>query len=415
VAVNGDAGRLLPVRLDGRAGRSVRVLWTAMVVVVAALGTGGFVQVVREPELISLQPAAELFAGSGFGLLTVALLLVAPAVASLGLCVVVWRRRPDDAMALLFSGTLLLMFTLGSRTLLAWRDVAGLRHAFPVTGALMWVGLAAVVAVFPDGRAVPRPARWLPLAMALVFVAFPDAVWLGEAALQGELTAPRRFAAAWGPAFGLLLLGAGAQVHRHRRTSGPVEKQQARWAMGPLAVMLLLVGVALVVSLLGGDGARPVLGGLSHVTLAIMTAVPFAVGNAVLRHRLWDLDRVVSRTVTYSVVVVVLGALYAATVTLLGSLVSGLRGEPGEDLAVAASVLLVAALFQPLRARVRTAVDRRFDRTGTERRQVLEDLTNDLRHRTDLDAIRLHVEHTTDHLVRPTHVDLWLARRTTDG
>jgi hypothetical protein len=414
VGTAGRDDRVLPRRLEGRGGRWVRSAWIAVAAATALLGTGGTVRAVRDPTLVALRPITSLVGSSASGSVATTLVLIAPAVVSVALCTIVWRRRRDDPMALLFSLTLLVTFTAGSRMLLAWQPVPILRLAHPVAVALGCVGLAAVAATFPDGRAVPRPARWLPVAMATVFLAVPDTAWMLEELLQDQ-AAPWRGRAALVALFCLLALGGACQFHRYRHDAGPVGRQQVRWVLAPLALLLVLAGAGAAVTLLGAGSAQRWLGWVVLATLAAGAVVPLAVGNAVLRHRLWDLDRVVSRTVTYTLVVAVLGALYAATVTLLGSLVSGLRGEPGEDVAVAASVLLVAALFHPLRARVRSAVDRRFDRTGTERRQVLEDLTNDLRHRTDLDAIRLHVEHTTDHLVRPTHVDLWLVRRTPDG
>jgi hypothetical protein len=409
VAAEVETDRVLPVRLEGRIGRSLRAVWGATVLALAVLGTAGFVQVTRDPWIIAMRPAADLLGGQGAGPLVVACLLTAPAVASLALCAVVWRRRPDDPMALLLSLTTMLLFTFGSRTLLAFRDVTGLRHAFPLVGVAALVGLLAVAATFPDGRSVPRAARWLPLLAAAIFLVVPDAIWAGETTLQGDLAASGRTLGVWIGIFGLMGTGAAAQIHRYRWVSGPTERQQARWVVLPFGLLMAVVALALVTGLLG-DGAEPWLGWLLLTSLAGTTTVPLAIGNALLRHRLWDLDRLVSRTVTYAVVVVTLGVFYAGAVTALGALVSRIGGGDA-DLAVAVSVLLVAAIFHPLRSRVRAVVDRRFDRTGIERRLALQDLATDLREQVELDAIRTRVVHTTDQLVRPSQVTVWLAPR----
>jgi hypothetical protein len=410
VSPDDRADRALPARLEGRARSWVLALWGGTVLLLAILGTSGFVRVLSDPWIVAMHPAADVLGGHDAGPAIIACLLVAPAFASLVLCVVVWRRRPDDPMALLFSLSTLLIFTFGSRTLLAFQDVEVLRHAFPLVGSAAIVGLGAVMVTFPDGRAIPRTARWIPVAIAIVLLAAPDAIWLGERALQGQLEAPGRTAGIWGAAFGLLSLGGVAQVHRYRRVSGPIERQQARWVLLPLAAMLLLIAVALVAGLVEAGTAGRWLGAALLISLATTTVAPLAIGNAILRHRLWDLDRLISRTVTYALVVASLGLLYAGAVTALGSLVSRLGGADA-DLAVAASVLMVAASFHPLRTRVRTAVDHRFDRTGLERRQAIELLTHDLRQQVELDAIRGQITQATDQLVRPAHAMVWLASR----
>jgi hypothetical protein len=173
------------------------------------------------------------------------------------LCGVVFRGRSRDPMALLFTLTMLLFSALGSRTLLTYGDVPVLRHAFTVAGWGTFVCLALVFVLFPDGRVVPRWGRWLPPGMVGLLVVFPDAISLADRLVQGATdTSPRTYVALLGVG-AVLTLGAVAQVHRYRYVSSTVERQQAKWVTGPLAVLLTFVLVGITVPLvLPGTGER---------------------------------------------------------------------------------------------------------------------------------------------------------------
>jgi hypothetical protein len=173
------------------------------------------------------------------------------------LCGVVFRGRSRDPMALLFTLTMLLFSAFGSRTLLTYGDVPVLRHAFTVAGWGTFVCLALVFVLFPDGRVVPRWGRWLPPGMVGLLVVFPDAISLADRLVQGATdTSPRTYVALLGVG-AVLTLGAVAQVHRYRYVSSTVERQQAKWVTGPLAVLLTFVLVGITVPLvLPGTGER---------------------------------------------------------------------------------------------------------------------------------------------------------------
>ena len=200
-----------------------------------------------------------------------------------------------------------------------------------------------------------------------------------------------------------VLVGAGSLVGRFRRARG-TERQQLRWLAlaAALAAGLLLVG--LVAGYLGRDAVV-----FASLTLCV-ALLPLATGAAILRYRLYDLDRIISRTVAYGLLTVLLGGGYAAVVLGLGRLV-------GHDssLAVAAATLAVAAVFQPARRRVQAAVERRFNRRRYDAARTIGAFSARLRDQVDLDDLRGELLTVVDQTMQPTRASLWLRPRPRDG
>jgi hypothetical protein len=193
-----------------------------------------------------------------------------------------------------------------------------------------------------------------------------------------------------------LLVGAGSLVARFRRARG-TERQQLRW----LALAAALTGAAAAVVGIGmAVDATAVPLFAAGVCLALL---PLATGAAILRYRLYDLDRIISRTLAYGLLTVLLGLGYAAVVLGLGR-----RLPQGSSLAVAAATLAVAAVFQPLRRRVQAAVDRRFNRRRHDAAQVIEAFGSRLRDQVDLDAVGVELLAVVDQTMAPTRASLWL-------
>ena len=194
-----------------------------------------------------------------------------------------------------------------------------------------------------------------------------------------------------------LLTGTGSLVGRFRRARG-VERQQLRWlAFGAaLAAVALLVALVALPTPTGDDVFQLALG----VCFALL---PLATGAAILRYRLYDIDRIISRTVAYGLLTLVLGGGYAAVALVLGQLV-------GRDssLAVAGATLAVAALFQPARRRVQQAVDRRFNRRRHDAARIIEGFGARLRDEIDLDTLTAEVLAVADQTMQPTRSSLWL-------
>ncbi|MFL6297327.1 MAG: hypothetical protein ACJ75M_16280 [Actinomycetes bacterium] len=193
-----------------------------------------------------------------------------------------------------------------------------------------------------------------------------------------------------------LVVGAGSLVARFRRARG-VERQQLRWLA--LAAALTGAGAAVVgVGMAMDATAVPLFA--AGVCLALL---PLATGAAILRYRLYDLDRLVSRTVAYGLLTVLLGLGYAVVVLGLGRLL-----PEGSSLVVAAATLAVAAVFQPLRRRIQQAVDRRFNRRRHDAGRLIEAFGARLRDQVDLDALHNELLAVVDQTIQPTRASLWL-------
>jgi hypothetical protein len=193
-----------------------------------------------------------------------------------------------------------------------------------------------------------------------------------------------------------VVVGALSLVVRFRRARG-TERQQLRW----VALAAVLVSLAILVVLAGmGVGSELLITWAGGICFAVL---PLAIGAAVLRYRLYDLDRIVSRTLAYGLLTVLLGGGYAGLVLGLGQLL-------GRDssLVVAAATLAVAALFQPARRRIQYAVDRRFDRRRYDAARTIQAFSARLREQVDLDALTAELLAVVDQTVQPTSVSLWL-------
>ena len=137
-----------------------------------------------------------------------------------------------------------------------------------------------------------------------------------------------------------------------------------------------------------------------------MAAVPLAVGVAVLRYRLYEIDRLISRSIGWGVLTVILGAVFVGLVLGLQTLLAPFTGS--NELAVAGSTLLVFSLFQPLRSRVQGLVDRRFNRARYDARQALDAFSARLRDEVDLDTLQESLLTLVEATLEPTTVSLWL-------
>jgi hypothetical protein len=178
------------------------------------------------------------------------------------------------------------------------------------------------------------------------------------------------------------------------RSSRGVERQQLRW---------IAAGAAAAVAGLLAGAAVPQDSPLSRVLYSSVLCIPVAVAVAVLRYRLWDLDRLVSRTVTYTLVTALLAVPYLLIVPTAGRLAGG-----SGSLAVAAATLAAAAAFSPLRRRVQELVDRRFNRRRYDAARTVQGFAARLRDQVDLDALRVELLGVVDQTMQPVRSSLWL-------
>ncbi|HKQ01667.1 MAG TPA: hypothetical protein VJ735_15185 [Actinomycetes bacterium] len=333
-------------------------------------------------------------------------------------------RRPRHPVGWLLLGLGLPVALSGVATgyanygLVAWpgslpgADLAAVYHGVSIIGALTC--LQFVLLLTPTGS-LPSPRwRWwawllgvapvLALVSSLLLPLDPPYQAVPNPLAAPALTGLLR--PVGGVAWILTALGppvaAGSLLLRFRRSRG-VERQQLRWlalAAALAAAVLVVTALALALGLVGDSGDEVLLGWVSAVVLGLM---PLATGAAILRYRLYDLDRIVSRTLAYGLLTVLLGLGYAAVVLGLGRLL-----PEGSSLVVAGATLAVAAVFQPARRRVQGVVDRRFNRRRYDAARTIQGFSARLREQVDLDALTAELVAVADQTMQPTRVSVWL-------
>jgi hypothetical protein len=201
---------------------------------------------------------------------------------------------------------------------------------------------------------------------------------------------------------GVFAIGVLSAVMRYRRATG-VERLQLRWLMAALAFAF----VALMVGLVGFATVGPRSGALIWLpALIAYPSIPLAVGVAVMRYRLFDIDRIISRGLSWALLSGLLIAVYAGAVILLQGLLGGVT--QGETVAVAGSTLLAATLFQPLRRRIQSVVDHRFNRARYDAERTAIDFAERLRDEVDLASLRSDIAGVVDTALRPRGIAVWI-------
>ncbi len=287
---------------------------------------------------------------------------------------------------LILTGTLLfLLFPDGRLLSHRWRPV-------------LWVCAGAVALGLPTGMFSPGPLE------DFEFVQNPYAASgnLGDALeLLGSITFVVMFAG--------VFVSAASLVVRFRGARG-LERQQLKWMAA--AAGLLGVAFASGPALFWWVGDAGDAGWQTFLLFAI-AMIPVAAGIAILRYRLYDIDRIVNRAVVYGAVTALLVAAYFGIVLALQQVFSSFGG--GSDLAIAISTLAVAALFRPLRARVQRAVDRRFYRGRYDAQRTLEAFSARLRDEVDIQALRGELTTIVARTLEPERVSLWLRPAVTEA
>jgi hypothetical protein len=293
--------------------------------------------------------------------------------------------------------------------------------------ALAFLAFFAITIVFPSGRLPSGPARWPSIAGFVILATLTAALAFGPllnvtvAELGRAFDVPNPFAvlpdaAVWDlvpdPAtmfvlmFAFVVAGLVVLTVRGRRSSG-IERLQSRWLIAGVACMAVASFIwAVATILLKVDSPL-----ISIVLLVGYTMVPIAIAIAVLRYRLFEIDRLISRTIAYAVVSVLLVGVFGLGVLLLSTSLSSVAG--GETIAVAGSTLIAFALSQPVLRRVRRDVDRRFDRARYDAERTIGAFAERLRQETDMEAVTADLAATTRRAVAPSSMALWLRSRDT--
>src|SRR5215217_7518954 len=400
--------------LHGRWLLLARVAWVALTVIVVGLQVAGipyfYARTINNLNFDRLTTEqVQVFKNLGltpefYAAYTVALPVGAMVVFTAIATVIFWRRS-EDRMAL-FGAFMLVVFGGAALTSDVPQTLAAAHPAlwFPVH-LLDYLGQVAFVVffyVFPNGRFVPRWTRWLAIAVALLYV--PD-IFFPDSSL--DLLS--------GPLFigfiGSLVL---VQVYRYRRVSNPAERQQTKWVV--FGVAIGLVGFTMLLTLANYVPSFEPTGPLGEMVAetcvyGLIALVPLAIGVAILRSGLYDIDILINRTLVYGSLTITLVALYFGVIVVLQRFFVLLTGQQS-TIAVVASTLAIAALFNPLHRRIQSFIDRRFYRSKYDARKTLEDFSVKLRDETDLRTLNNDLVGVVTETMQPAHVSLWLRPET---
>jgi MFS family permease len=384
------------------------VAWSMLAIFAAAVGVGTALMVVNGE--FQQDPA-----GHGSLLLAFTAFMVVGAV--------VVAQRPGNRVGWVFSAIGLLAGT----GVLAWQyaEYAYTTRGGSLPGAILcawytswwWypvINLASVftLLVFPTGQLLS--ARWRPVALLLAATTLAVIVMSALQPTLGpvggaEIRNPIGLAAIPDPdattlggvLVGLFVVCTGAAalslVLRYRRSQG-VERQQLKWFTYGGALLFLGLVVEDLLPDFPGSGL------LFGVAVALL---PVAAGIAILRYRLYDIDRLINRTLVYGLLTALLAAVYAGAVLVLGQVFGGVGRDP-PSWAVAGATLAVAALFQPARRRIQAVVDRRFNRRKYDTARTVEAFSARLRDQVDLDTLSAELLAVVDQTMQPSQAWLWL-------
>ena len=321
----------------------------------------------------------------------------------------IFWRRSDDRMALLVSAFLVSFGPVSVDT----TDAEALISSQPA----WWIPVRAVEIVgnvsavlffllFPSGRFAPRWTRWL----AVAFCAFQVTDTLIENLFR-ELYSrlPALEMISWLVFIGIVVSLVWSQIYSYRKFSSPAQRRQTKWVV--FGTTLAVAGtfpfqLPVDLSLVDGDTPLRLLLLRTGFSLSFLL-VPLSISVAVLRSHLFDIDVLINRTLVYGSLTAMLIGLYFGGIVVLQRLFVALTGEKS-TLAVVASTLAIAALFNPLRRRTQAFIDRRFYRRKYDARKTLQAFSAQLRNQTDLATLSNDFIGVVRETMQPEHVTLWL-------
>jgi hypothetical protein len=349
---------------------------------------------------------------------------------------IVASRRPKNLVGWILCGIGLLFGVKAFAEAYAYYALAAGPGALPggmymawFSAELLWLpglflGSALLVLLFPNGRLLSgswRAVVWLAVGgsaiTALLFATSPGRISpyriSNPFGIEGNLHSILQLLGSLGAATLLVCcVLAVISVFVRLQSAQGEERQQIKWFAYAAAVLLstffLGLPLASVIGAIGGAWAA-----LIPIVIGVL-AIPAAVGVAMLRYRLYDIDVVINRTLVYGSLTVMLALVYFGGVTATQAVFTVLTGQEEQpQLAIVISTLVIAALFTPLRRRIQTFIDRRFYRSKYDARKTLEAFSAQLRNETDLEALSDDLVGVVRETMQPAHVSLWLRPETT--
>lgn len=411
-------------RLVGRRLAAARLAWCVLVLsIVAAYALvtweGFAVPVTVCAVGCNLTPAeAAAWAAAGFApqiaylLSNVLWYLVMPLGFATIAALVFWRKS-DDWLALLASFS---MIGLGlywiSGVNLAVSPRPGWQFVAPVLLACTVMAFTSLFYVFPTGRFAPRWTGWLLGAFLLLWVG--TIIWKFSDIVSGAfvLTKTGNLPADIVQIVGSLVLFIGgilAQGYRYAFVSDALQRQQTKWVVVGLGGPILTLLLYLVAGPNTPVQESPLLTSVVSVLgVCLALAFPASIAIAILRYRLWDIDLIIRRTLTYGLLTGALVVVFFACIIVLQQIFASLTGARQNELVTVLSTLAIAALFVPLRNRIQQIIDRRFYRNKYDAQKVLERFAATARDETDMGKLTGQLINVVQETMQPQTVSLWL-------
>lgn len=326
------------------------------------------------------------------------------------LAALIFWRRHDERRAIEISGFLLAFgAALPGAAFAVMSSTPIWRIAPTLLQAIGWAALLLFAFRFPSGEWSPRWSRWIvPFWLLWVagFFLFAEAVFAGR---THWIFYSYLIWVAW------FAPGVAAQLYRYLWDSTPLQRQQSKWvALGFVCALVGVLGASVgqVIALSQGYSNQRDLGFMLLGLVVVICAslpMPISIAIAILRHNLFDIDRLIKLTLLYSTLTVILGGMYVAAVGVSQALLRAVTGlAESSSLALVISTLGVAALFQPLRRRMQVAIDRRFYRRRYDAARIAAAFAESLRTELDLTELHQHLIDAAYRAMRPHHISLWL-------
>lgn len=335
-------------------------------------------------------------------------LFLLPATVWVTLGILLLLRKAENRMMLIFSLALIIVgiCTLTDNLIINGEQAIVGQTLWQVPSYTFYLLKSFLIllcfALFPNGRFIPSWTRWIPLTQPLyvfIYLFFLNNLHItGWALFRNPINGLFWF----GPESSLVI----AQIYRYARRSSPLERQQTKWILSSFIVILLtdllISATQSILSISGGLFNIFTDGLLNYIALV----VPVALTIALLRYRLWDIDALINNALVYGLLTSLLAAIFVGIIIGIGLF----TGQSSQPVVIVLSTLAVAMLFQPLRQRIQTLIDRRFYRQKYDATSALAVFNSVLRTEIDINSLSEHLLAIVQETMQPTHVSLWLCQ-----
>lgn len=320
--------------------------------------------------------------------------------------VILWRASNAFGW---FTALILLLMSVNSisTAVSVARPVSAAFWLVQIPGYIVWSLWIYWLYLFPNGHPVPHRTR-LPFELAVgVFLVFQVASLFAVAGILPPQV--DTLGAALGPfiAMGIFAFVLLAQVYRYLKVSTFVERQQTKWFLFGISVFFTTIIVFAIV-----PDSIQTSAVIQDLLALVFFVFPISVGLAVLRYRLFDIDILIRRTLTYALVTALLVIVFFGSVVLLQQIFSSFTGSGQDEIVTVLSTLAIAALFVPARNRVQRIIDKRFNREKYNAQKVLQDFATTVRDETDLEKLTERLIEVVHETMQPRSVSVWLKAAT---